>query len=272
MDLNPTDAATRRRARRAVVLMLAAVVAAAIAATPAAAELSQKGDLFIRFDGGISPTALPREGLAPVGVRIEGTIRALHGKEPPGVRRISIALNRGGRIDTRGLPVCRRGRIAAADPAEALAACGNALVGAGGIVARTSLAGQTNATLRGNLLLFNARVGGRPAILAHLHTLAPAPGTDLITFHIRHARGAFGTVVTARIPPALNRNGYLKSIFFRLQRSYSFRGRRRSYLSAGCAAPRGFPGAVFPFARASMTFDDGRTLSATLVRSCRVRG
>ena len=51
-----------------------------------------------------------------------------------------------------------------------------------------------------------------------------------------------------------------------------YRGQRRSYLSATCDAPAGFPGATFPFAHASMTFADGRTLSSTLTRSCKVRG
>ena len=48
------------------------------------------------------------------------------------------------------------------------------------------------------------------------------------------------------------------------------RGKPRSYLSAGCPAPVGFPGAVFPLARASFGFADGRVLSATMQRSCSV--
>lgn len=49
------------------------------------------------------------------------------------------------------------------------------------------------------------------------------------------------------------------------------RGHRRSFLSASCPAPKGFPGATFPFARASFGFGK-RTLEAKLSRSCRVRG
>ncbi len=113
------------RSRRRLALAVAALLA--LTASPAAAELTQKGDLFIRFDGGISPTALPRKGLAPIAVRIEGTVRAPHGKEPPSLRRIKIALNRGGKLNTRGLPTCPRGQIASATPSGALAACGSAL-------------------------------------------------------------------------------------------------------------------------------------------------
>lgn len=258
---------TTRRRR----LLLATLALLMASAASASAELAQKGNLFIRFDGGISPVALPRHELAPIGVRIQGTIRVPPGDVPPNLRRIRIALNRAGRLKTRGLPTCPRRRISGATSSRALAVCGPALVGAGGIVANTSFRDQSRSIVRGELLFFNAVANGRPLILAHLFERDPAPVTDIIEFRIRHKRGTFGTVLTGRVPPKLNRNGYLRSIFLKLQRTYTYRGRRRSYLSAACSAPRGFPGAAFPFARASMTFDDGRTLFSTLVRTCNVR-
>lgn len=238
-------------------------------ASLAGAELSQKGNLFVRFDGGISPRTLPRKALAPIAVRIEGTIKTPSGERPPSLSRIAIALNRGGKLDTRGLPVCRRSQIESSSGSQALAACGSALVGTGGIVAKTALPGQPGYALRGNLLLFNSVEHGHAAILAHIFQSDPSPITNLVAFKIRRTGGTFGTVITAVMPPALEHNGYLTSIFLTLQRSYVFHGQRRSYLSASCPAPSGFRTAVFPFAKASMTFDDGRTLSSTLIRSCK---
>jgi hypothetical protein len=243
----------------------------ALGAATAAAELTQKGNLFIRFDGGISPRALPRHELAPISVRIEGTVRVPSG-ERPSLRRIRIAVNRAGRLTTQGLPVCGRNQIDPATPSEALAACGPSLVGAGGIVARTSLADDQSATTaRADVLLFNSVRDGRPVILGHVYQTQPTPIARSIVFAIRRTGGAFGTVITGEIPKGINNHGYLKSIFLQLERRYVYRGRPRSYLSAACAAPTGFPGATFPFARASMTFEDGRTLSSTLVRSCKVK-
>lgn len=253
------------------VATLAAAVGLCVAAAPAGAELAQRGNLFVRFDGGISPRALPRGAPAPIGVRIEGRVRTFGGERPPALRKIRIALNAAGRLSTRGLPVCRRRQIASLGVAGALRACGRSLVGTGGITGRSSFEDQAEALVRGEILLFNSVSGGRRTILAHLFQTSPAPESIVFAFHVRRARGAFGTVITGRLPRSLNRNGYLTSIFMRFQRTYVFRGRRRSYLSAACAAPPGFPGAVFPFALASMSFDDGRTLSSKLVRSCRVR-
>jgi hypothetical protein len=45
-----------------------------------------------------------------------------------------------------------------------------------------------------------------------------------------------------------------------------------SYLSAGCPAPKGFPGAVFPFAKASFAFAKQPSLNSTLTRSCGAEG
>jgi hypothetical protein len=267
----PVGAAARPRRRRLLLAAGLALFAALFAAT-ASAELTQRGNLFIRFDGGISPKKLPRSTLAPIAVRIEGAIKVLPGESPPALRGIKIALNRAGQLSTRGLPVCHRQQIAVGNSAEAVAACGPALVGSGGIVARTTLPDQSAITVRGDLLLFNSIVHGRAAILAHIYQTRPVPITRIVVFEIHRKPGTFGTVITAEITPAIERNGYLKSIFLQLERRYVYRGRQRAYLSAACSAPAGFTIATFPFARASMTFDNGRTLASTLVRSCGVKG
>ena len=58
----------------------------------------------------------------------------------------------------------------------------------------------------------------------------------------------------------------------RLFRRYRYRGRSRSLISAGCPAPKGFPGALFTLARTSFSFAGGKKLTSTLTRQCRVRG
>jgi hypothetical protein len=254
---------------RPVVLAITAL--AAIGAASASAELTQSGNLFVRFDGGITPHALPRDSLAPIAVRIEGTIKTPPSDRPPALRHIRVALNRGGRLSSRGLPVCRQRQIEAGTSTEALAVCGPALVGGGGFTSKTALDDQSSTILRGEILLFNAVVHGRPAILAHIFQTDPVPITRLMVLYISRKAGTFGTVITGQLPDSLNRNGYLKSIFLDLHRHYAVHGRPRDYLSASCPAPPGFPGAVFPFARASMSFDDGRTLGSTLTRTCKVR-
>jgi hypothetical protein len=252
---------------------VAAVVALALlsmSAPAADAELTERGDLFVRFKGGIAPDALPRTVPAPIAVSVAGTVKTLSGQRPPALRQIKIALNRGGRLNPHGLPVCGYRELIAASPEQVLAACGDALVGTGAYLARTAFPEQETFPSQGRILAFNARYGGRDAILAHIYGGEPVPITRIIVFRIRRTGGTFGTVLTGELPVSVNRYGYVAGIYLRLFRRFNYRAEQRSYLSAACAAPAGFPAAVFPFARASMTFADGRTLSSTLTRSCRV--
>lgn len=253
------------------VLATAAIVLAT-SASLASAELTARGDLFVRFGGGITPDTLPRDARAPISVSITGTVKTLSGERPPALRGISIAINQGGRLDARGLPVCRRIEIEPSSTAEALARCGSALVGEGRYEADVAFPEQSAFPSEGRILAFNARLNGKRAILAHVFGQEPVPITRIIVFHIHESSGTFGTILTGRLPATLNRWGYLKRISLSLHRNYIYRGQRRSYLSAACKAPAGFPGATFPFAHASMAFADGRTLASTLTRSCKVRG
>lgn len=255
--------------RRALPLTAVALLLAV--AAPARAELVEHGDLFVRFQGGLTPTALPRDSRAPIRVSVRGTVKTLSGERPPALRQISIELNRGGVLDARGLPRCTARDLISTGDRQALANCGDALVGSGSYLANTAFPEQLAFPAAGHILAFNAVVDGRPAILAHVYGIQPVATTRVITFHIRHRRGAFGTVITGALPPTLNRYGYVRRLDLSFFRRFAYRGQERSYLSAACPAAAGFPGATFPFARASMGFADGRTLSSTLTRSCRVR-
>jgi hypothetical protein len=120
------------------------------------------------------------------------------------------------------------------------------------------------------MFAFNGTYKGKPAILAHVYGDEPVPTSFTLPFLITKAKGIFATVLTASFPAA--DNNLVTAIDLSLQRSFMFKGKQRSYASAGCPAPKGFPGATFPFAKASYVFAGGRQLSSTLTRSCRARG
>lgn len=251
-------------------VIVAVAVALGLLAPVASAELTESGNLFVRFEGGIDPVALPRERLAPITVSVAGTVSTLSGERPPALRKIRIALNSAGKLDSRGLPVCRYGQLVAALPRKALKSCGDALVGDGSYDAQTAFPEQATFPAQGRILAFNAIYRGHPAILAHIFDDEPVPISRVVVFHIRQKSGTYGTVITGYLPSRVNHYGYVESLTLRLHRRFFYGGRRRSYLSATCAAPAGFSRAFFPFARASMSFADGRTLESTLNRSCRV--
>lgn len=251
----------------------------ASAASPAAergpsahsSELVQQGRLRVAFEAAFAPRALPRRGAAPIGVSVGAKISSTDGGEPPQLRRISISLNREGRLDPTGLPACHLREIEPATTANALAACRGALVGEGHFEAKVHLDSQSPFPSSGKLYAFNARLHGRPAILAHVYGTDPVPTSYTLPFEIGRSKGTFGTTLRASLPRVTGSSGVVTGLSMELERSFSYRGRRHSYLSAGCPAPKGFSGALFPLARAKLGFAGGKSVATTLSRNCRVR-
>ncbi len=257
--------------RRGLVLFGASAV---LAASPllAQAEVAQQGPLRVAVAGSLSPTKLPREGAAPVSVSVAGKISSSAPGGPPQLARMTIAVNREGRLDLRGLPRCRLGHIQPSTDAEALAACRSSLIGEGRFSANVKLPQQSPFPSKGKVLAFNGVLRGQPAIFAHIYGREPVPTSYVLPFTIAHSGGTFGTLLEASFPEVTGEWGYVTGVSITLGRTFSSHGQRRSYLSSGCPAPRGFPGAVFPLLRTSFAFAGGATLSSTLTRSCKAKG
>lgn len=252
---------------------LVAAVTLVVLALPATAEVTQKNGLIVSFGGSISPRSLPRAGTAPIGVTVDGRVRTASGRLPPALRRISLEINRAGVLDDRGLARCRVDEIQPSSSGKALATCGEARVGSGTIAGQIVLPEQRPFPFRGRVIAFNGRRpdGGR-AILAHVYTNSPFALSVVLSFSLERTPGTFGTRLVALVPHRTRRLLHITAFRLHLGRNYSRGGRRHSYLSAGCPAPAGFPGATFPLARAAYSFVGGTTLRSTIVRSCRARG
>lgn len=248
---------------------VAVIAAALLGAGFASGELTQSGNVRLALNGGFEPRLLPRNRMAPVSFDLSGSIVGVNGTAPPPVRSLSIAVNRYGRISTRGLPVCLRGRLQQTSTQEALARCRPALIGRGRFTANVDFSNGAFSE-EGAALAFNGRAGRHSAILLQIHGDAPVEATIVLVFKVSHPRqGPFGTVFTATIPKIASDLGYVSKMGLTFDRRYRFDGRLRSFLSARCVAPRGFPSVVFSFARGSFVFANGQRLSLTLPGHCR---
>jgi hypothetical protein len=248
------------------------VLATALAAGAAQAELAQQGVLRLAFDAKVSPKALPRKGVAPVAIKVAGTVSTTDGSTPPQLQQVQIAINSAGRLDTKGLPVCRLEDIQPSTTANALAACGPAKVGEGKFSANVVIPEQSPFPSDGKLIAFNGVQGGRPVIFAHVYGTEPIPTSFTLPLKISHAKGRFGTVLTAKLPQVTSSVAFVTGISLSLHRGFAYRGRHRSYLSAGCPAPAGFSGALYPLARATFSFLGTAPLSSTVTQNCIAKG
>lgn len=256
------------RRRLGIPLLLTAVL---LAGGAARAESFQEGSLRVDFDGDFAPHALPRDRPVPVTVSVHGSIGTTDGSHPPPLRRLEIGLNDHGHLTTRGLPTCATSLLQSTTTATALARCRPALVGKGTFRADVEL-DQEGLPAKGEVLVFNSRRGGRPALALQIYGTVPVQATFVLPLTIaRRQHGEFGTVLSARVPRLAGGLGSIAEIALRIGRGYRHRGERLSLISASCAAPAGFDLAIFTFAKGTLTFADGRRLQIALTRDCRVR-
>jgi hypothetical protein len=255
-----------------IALIAVLLVAALFGAAFARGEISENDGLFVSFSGGFTPHSLPRDRDVPVTVNLHVGIKTADGTRPPQLRRISLAVNRYGRFSTKGLPICHPALLESTDPPTALARCRRALVGRGKFIATVAFPNRAPFPVNGQMLAFNGRSHGKPAILLHIHGSSPVDVTVVLAFMIQHpAQGKFGTVLSTKIPRLASDLGYVSDVALVFSRQYRYRGRQYSFLSARCAAPSGFPGAIFSFTRGTFIFAGGKQIHTTLTRDCVVR-
>jgi len=249
------------------------LAATAVLLTPlASAETVEEHGVRVSVDGRLLPKKLPRHGTAPVSVSVLGRIGSKRSAPPPQLETLAIAINRQGHLSSRGLPRCPVDRIDPSTTREALAACRSALVGEGRFFANVRLPEQSPFPSSGKVLAFNGRLRGHPAILAHIYGADPVPTSYVLPFYVKSTRGRFGTVLEASLPSVTGEWGYVTGISMTLDRSFSYRGERRSFLSAGCPAPSGFGLASFPLIHTDFGFAGGVHVTSTVNRVCRARG
>ncbi len=259
------------RRRAWPVLTLVAVAALALGTGPAAAERAQDENVIVSVDGGITPKVLPRDHLAPVAVNLSGKVFTSDGSPIPRVNWIRLELAYRGRLFRHGLAVCPQVRLDSTDSRQALRSCGEALVGRGGLYAEIFVPNQEPFGVHAHLLAFNGQTkAGRPAVLIHAYASDP-PVSFVIPFTVHHRKGAFRTVLVTTIRRSVGPWPHVANFRIKVARTFSYRGRKRSYLSASCPLPTGFTAGFLSFARATYTFAGGAQVTKESVRSCRAR-
>jgi hypothetical protein len=263
----------RRPPSRVSLAAALAALAVLVAAGAQAAQVIQKHHLRVATSATMRPRALPRKGAAPISVSIAGHITSTDEKDPPALEALSIEINRHGRLEYAGLPACSIGQIQPASSEAAYRACHRALVGQGRYLGTIALPGAAPYPIEGRLLLFNGREHGHEVLLGHIFSAKPFVTSFVMTFRISALRhGTYGSVFSTNLAKSLGPKRTLTGIEMTLSRRYSHRGARRSYLSAGCPAPKGFSAVPFALARTTFDFAGGRKMTSTLTQQCRVRG
>jgi hypothetical protein len=254
-----------RRPRRAKALVAAAALALLAAASADGLTL-RAGNLIASGDGGFAPTALPRDHDAPIKLFGHGRIRTVDGTRPSPLRKIVVELDKHGHAETRGLPKCTMQKLVATTTQQARQRCRGAIIGTGFGTALIELPEQQPIEASSPITVFIApERHGNPTGIGHAHLTYPIPTTYLVQAELEKVNnGRYGYRVEIDLPKIAN--DYGSGIYGRLkiERKWTYKGKRLSVANARCADGR-------LQARIELTFKDGTFLQGSGLKRCTVR-
>ncbi len=238
----------------------ALIVAAGAAAKP---EVVRVGNLFIRDNGGISPSRLPRDKQAPIRAYLSGTIGTTDGSHPPAIETIKLDIDKTIQVNAKGLPACRYGQLTNRPTAAAKGACPHAIVGSGNGAVEVAFPDQKPFTGTGQIVAFNGGThNGATFLFLHAYVSIPAPTAVVVKTKLtRIHRGHYGLRTFTQIPSLAAGDGSATRFKLKLGRTFAYKGKRKSYLTASC--PTGHY-----FTQGKVLFSDGTKLGITHVLPC----
>lgn len=224
-----------RRVTYASAIATALCLALAAAALAARQEV-RAGNLFLVDNGGVFPKALPKHGSAPATARLEAEIGTLDGTHPPAVKTVTIDVDKTIQVDAKGLPACKRSDIVARETSLAKRACGDAIVGSGEGEVEVAFPEQAPFSAKGPIVLFNGGVHGTTTtVFVHAYVAVPAPTAIVTTARLTRIHdGRYGMRIAATIPRIAGGAGSVTKFRIDVGRTFTYRGRRQSFLSASC--------------------------------------
>lgn len=214
------------------------------------------GNLEVTYNGGFSPTTLPKKKLAPITFKASGSIKTLDGTHPPALKEAIVETDKNGTISTKGIPVCKSGQLQARDTKTAEKVCGKSIIGTGTTTVEVQFPEQSPVPVTSKLLVLNGgTAGGTTTLFIHAYFSAPVTGAIVTTVKIKKVHnGRYGLKSVASIPKIANGAGSVKT--------FSLTINKKGVLMAKC------PDGKLQ-AKATGVFADGTKATGSIVRTCK---
>lgn len=215
----------------------------------------EAGNLRITFNGGFSPTKLPKNKMAPISLTASGKIATKDGTHPPALKEVILESDKNGAINVKGIPVCKGGKLQSRDTRAAEKACPKSIIGKGTTGVEVQFPEQKPIDVTSKLLVFSGGTsGGTTTLYIHAFITVPTPAAIVTTVKIKkHKNGRYGLKSVATIPKIAGGSGSVTS--------FSLTINRKGVLTAKC------PDGKLQV-HGTAIFADGTKASATIPRTC----
>src|SRR3954454_7128162 len=236
--------------------LIAVSVAGIASAAGGGPVTAESGNLKFTFDGGFSPSKLPKKKMAPIVVSASGIIATKDGTHVPALKEVEVETDKNGTINVKGVPACTSGKLQSRDTKAAEKVCGSAIIGTGTTNVEIQFPEQNPIPVKSKLLSFNGGTkGGTTTLFIHAYITVPTPAAIVTTVKIKHIhKGRYGTLSIASIPKIAGGSGSVTSFSLKV-------GNKKKGLFAKC------PDGKLQ-AHATARFADGTKVSAGIVRAC----
>jgi hypothetical protein len=244
----------------AVVLVAAISAAVAVAGPTVVGKDGNTQSIDVKITKKLSKTKL-----TPVSLKVK--TKTTTTTNPTGVpspaNRAVVDFDRNAALFTKGVPTCNPAKLQNTSTEAALAACGKAKIGGGNAVVLLPVGGQVfNAPAV--ITAFNGvPQGGKPVVLLHNYVKTPLVTTLVLVGKVlKFNKEGFGPRLDVEIPKVAGGAGALTEFTVTVNKRFTFKGKKRSYVSAKC------PNSKKLKARGTFTFADGEALTAVSQQSC----
>jgi hypothetical protein len=231
------------------------------------AETVTVGNLKFTADGGFSPKTLPKKTLAPIALTAEGKIETLDGTHPPALREVLLETDKNGAINVKGYPICKSGQLQSQNTKNAKAICRKAIIGEGKTAFEILFEESKPVKVKSDLIVFNGGFkGGTTTLFIHAYITVPVPAAVVTTVKIKKInKGRYGLYSVAKIPKIAGGSGSVTSFKLKVDKKFTYRGKKVSVLTAKC------PDGKLQ-AHATGIFEDGTRASTEFIRTCTGKG
>jgi hypothetical protein len=253
--------------RPALTVGLAAALVAAVAAAAAVA-----GPIVAGKDGNTQslevtiPKKLSKTKATPVTLKVTtktATTTAANGVPSPAIRAV-VDFDKNASLYTKGVPTCDPSKLQSTSTEAALAACGNAKIGSGSGTALLAVGTKVFPEPTVITAFNGVPQGGRPVVLLHAYGSSPVQTTLVLVGTVSKLdKEGFGPRLDVEIPKIAGGTGAITEFTVTINKRYRYKGQQRSYVSAKC------PNSKKLKARATFTYNDGESLTATSKQSCK---
>lgn len=254
-------------------LTFAVAMAVAAAASIAAAAGAARSPVLNAPDGNtqsiavkIAPRKLSKKTAEPVTLEVTTATattnpNANNGAPIPAVEAV-IDFPKGLSIFNKGYPTCDAGLLQNTSTEAALEACKKARVGSGEGTADL-VVGERIFPVATTIMAFNGKpVAGKPVILLHTYSQSPIQTTLVLVGTVTgFDREGYGPRLDVTIPLIAAGQGAITGFHVKIFKTFSYKGKKRSYVSATCPTKR-------TKARGEFVFKDGESLTPTLTGKC----